>query len=215
VRGEIFEAIAEGDVDRVRALLDADPAVAGERDDDGVTALLQARYHSRLDMVDLLRPARGELDLYEASSLGDAQRVRGLVDEDPTRVNAYASDGFYPLGLAAFFGHEDVVSLLLERGADVAQRARNTLAVMPLHAAAATNQTAIARRLLDAGAPPSAAQQDDFTPLHEAAANGNRELVELLLERGADTGATVGDGRTPADLAREKGHSEIVRLLET
>ena len=211
--GDIFEAIGEGDVDRVRALVEAEPAVASERNEQGTSAVLQARYHGRLDLVDLLRAARGALDVHEAAALGDADRVRELVDSDPELVNGYAEDGFYPLALAAFFGHADVVALLLERDADVTQRARNPLSVMALHAAAATNQTAIARHLLDAGAPASATQQDSYTPLHEAAANGNSELVALLLERGADPSAHLEDGRTAADLAAEKGHAGLANRL--
>jgi ankyrin repeat protein len=211
--GDVFEAIAEGDVERVLALVEADPAVASERNEQGTTSLLQARYHGRLEIVEVLRTARGALDVHEASALGDVDRVRELVDADPELVKRYADDGFYPLGLAAFFGHADVVAFLLERGADATQRARNQLAVMALHAAAATDQTAIARTMLDAGAPVGSPQQDRYTPLHEAAANGNVELVALLLERGADPSARLDDGRAPADLAAEKGHDELAERL--
>ena len=70
-------------MDRVRALVEAEPAVASERNEQGTTAVLQARYHGRLDMVDVLRAARGGLDVHEAAALGDADRVRELVDSDP------------------------------------------------------------------------------------------------------------------------------------
>ena len=41
---DLFAAIDAGDVDRVRATLDADPSLAMARDHEGVSALLRARY---------------------------------------------------------------------------------------------------------------------------------------------------------------------------
>ena len=61
---EIFVAIKGGDAARVRALAAQDPSLAKARDESGVSALLQACYHSRLDMVEaLLAVFREELEL--------------------------------------------------------------------------------------------------------------------------------------------------------
>ena len=73
----------------------------------------------------------------------------------------------------------DVVALLLERDADVTQRARNPLSVMALHSAAATNQTAIAQRpARRRRRRRTRRSRSGYTPLHAAAANGNMELVD-------------------------------------
>jgi ankyrin repeat protein len=210
-RHEIFEAIEAGDGSRVRELARA----AGERNDDGVSALLYAQYYGRGDLVDALRPGRGELDLYEAAALGDAARLEELLDADPALVNSYAQDGFFALGLAAFFKHLEAVRLLLARGAYTNQESRHAqIVVRPIHSAAADGgSTEIARLLLDAGADVSAKQPGGFTPLHAAAQGGNVELVELLLERGADRDARLDDGRSPADLAREAGHRDVAERI--
>ena len=76
MRHEIFEAIESGDAERVTKLADA----AGERDADGVSALLFAQYYGRNDLVAALRPRRGELDVFEAAALGDVDRLRELRD---------------------------------------------------------------------------------------------------------------------------------------
>jgi uncharacterized protein len=150
--------------------------------------VLQAIY--RGDRNEAERLAAGtELDVFEASALGRTERVRRLLDDDPALANAWAEDGFQPLGLASFFGNPDVARVLIEGGAEVNSASRNDMKVMPLHSAAATSDPAVryelARLLLDAGADPNARQQDEYTPLMAADQQGDRRLRELLLERGA------------------------------
>ena len=193
---EVFEAIAAGDVDRVRALAAQDPRVGLARR-DGVSAVLTACYYRRPELVEALRPEDEALDVWEAAALGRTGRLRTLLDEDAALVDATAADGFRPLALAAFFGHEEGVRLLLERGADVGARGTGEIRTTALEAASSADDTAIARVLLDAGADPRSAQPGGVTPLHAAAQNRNRELYDLLVERGADPGARTDDG-TPA-----------------
>src|SRR5207253_9605208 len=110
-----------------------------------------------------------ELDVFEAAAVGRTDRVRELLDEDASLANAWAEDGYQPLGLASFFGHVDAARLLVERGAEINSASRNHMKVMPLHSAAAADDPEaryeIAKLLLEAGAEPNARQQDDFTPL--------------------------------------------------
>jgi ankyrin repeat protein len=213
-RHEVFAAIEQGDVERVRALADADPSAASARGDDGVSSVLKARYYGRADIVEILRAHRPDLDVFEAAAVGDLAAVRAHVRADPELVHAYAPDGFDALGLAAHFGHTDLVRFLLERGADPNRVARHAqLKVTALHAAAAGSHTDISRLLLDAGADVDAVQLGGFTPLHAAAQNGNEPLVRLLLERGADAAKRTADGKTAADLAEEHGHGRLVETL--
>src|SRR6185503_20618238 len=92
------------------------------------------------------------LNIFEAAASGRRDRVAALVDAQPAIVNAYADDGFQPLGLAAFFGHTGVVEFLLGRGAAVNSPSNNAQNVMPLHSAAAGRHLAIVNLLLDRGA---------------------------------------------------------------
>jgi uncharacterized protein len=171
-----------------------------------VSPVLQALYRGDREGVEALMPLPGELDLHEAAALGERDRVGDLLDTEPAQVSALSPDGFSPLHLAAFFGREEVVALLLARGAPVDVYSQSSFArVTPLGSAAAAGETSIARRLLDAGADVNARSLDgEFTPLHAAAQRGDAELVRLLLERGADRTARDSEGRTPDDLAADQ-----------
>jgi uncharacterized protein len=211
---ELFAAIDRGEAERVRELVRSDPSLAAARDEDGVSAVLRARYRGLGEAVEALLEAGPELDVFDAAALGELERLRELLDRDASETSAYSSDGFTPLHLASFFGQPGAVELLLERGADVSAVSRNPLGVTPLHSAAAARQTRIADLLLERGADAGARQQGGFTALHAAAQNGDGELAELLLACGADRGARSEDGRLPAELAAEQGHAELAGRLE-
>jgi ankyrin repeat protein len=183
-----------------------------------VSKLLDAVYSGRRGEVATILATHPTLDIFEAAAVGDAARVAELLDAGATLVNAYAADGFHPLGLAAFFRHRDVVRLLIGRGAEVAAPARNKLAVTALHSAVATDAAPvdheIVRMLLDAGAPVNVPHLGGGTPLHTAAFTGDLESIRLLLERGADPSLRLDDGKTAIDIARERGHEEAARMLE-
>jgi ankyrin repeat protein len=154
-----------------------------------VSELLQAIYRGDQARADELLAAELELDVFEAAAVGRADRLRELLDEDPALANAWAGDGFQPLGLASFFGHVDAARLLVERGAEVNSASRNDFKVMPLHSAAATGDPEVryelAKLLLEHGADPNARQQDDFTALMAADRHGDERLRSLLVEHGA------------------------------
>ncbi|MFN2519821.1 MAG: ankyrin repeat domain-containing protein [Candidatus Limnocylindria bacterium] len=212
---DIFAAVKEGDRDEVARILARDSAAAGARDPDGVSVLLTAVYHGKDDIADLLLAQGRELDVFEASAVGDTARVRELVDADPSLASAYSPDGFFPLGLAAFFKHPNAIRELIAAGADVRAVARNPMQVTALHSAVANGgdrESALA--LIAAGADVNAQQRHGWTALHGAAEMGDREVVEALLAAGADASVPTRDGKTAAELAREQGSEELAAAFE-
>jgi uncharacterized protein len=211
---EFVEAIKEGDFHRVQQMIEQDPSLTDAKSSSGVSAILLALYYGSPAIAELLIAQDASLDIFEAAAAGKLNRVRLLLDEQPSLVNAFASDGFQPLGLAAFFGHAHIVELLLARGAEVNSASANAQRVMPLHSAVAGQHVEVARMLLEHGADVNAKQQDEFTPLHEAAQNGQLEMIQLLLAFGAKKDQQKSDGQTAFSIALEKGFSEAADLLK-
>ncbi len=209
----VIDAIKGGDAAQVRELVAERPELAEERDENGVSALMLSHYYG-VPAADALREARSTpLDVFEAATVGDLERLRQLLDDDPELVRARSSDDGTALHFAAFFGQPAAAKLLIERGSDVEAVASTFGNVRPLHSAVAANNVEAALALLDAGADPNARQERGFTPLHGAAQNGSRELVDALLARGADPAATNDDGRAAAEFAAEQGHETLAALL--
>jgi ankyrin repeat protein len=181
-----------------------------------VSPIMDALYHNRVDDAKRLVAGAGPetLTIHEAAAMGAVARLGQLLDADPAAANAWSSDGFQPLGLAAFFGRRDAVELLLARGGEVNTHARHQFHVAALHAALAGPEPGIARLLIRAGADVNARQQAGIAPLHETAQTGDLELTQLLLDHGADPSAVDDQGKTPADTAREHGHEAVAALLE-
>jgi uncharacterized protein len=154
-----------------------------------MSELLQAIYTGDQARADELLAEDPELDVFEAAAVGRTDRLRELLDQDSSLANAWADDGFQPLGLASFFGHVEAARLLVERGAEVNSASRNDMKVMPLHSAAATGdgntRYELAKLLLESGADPNAVQQDEYTPLMAADQHGDQRLRDLLVEHGA------------------------------
>ncbi|MFL5791892.1 MAG: ankyrin repeat domain-containing protein, partial [Actinomycetota bacterium] len=202
-----------GDVAAVRALLGEQPWLAAERDDEGVSPLLRARYRMDRGMVEAVRPHVDRLNVFEAAAFGDLDRLTELLAEDAELVDAMSGDGFSPLHLAAFFGQTDAVRLLLARGATVDRNGTGWMTGTPLHAGASGSHAGVVRVLLEAGADPNNRQRHGYTPLHSAAANGDLASVELLLDAGADPAAANDAGQTALALAEQQDDLVIVERL--
>jgi uncharacterized protein len=167
----IHDAFVKGDVDALRAAVD-DPAVIpnGQMPDAIGSCLVYAIYHSPLAFIRTLLEMGAD-------------------------ATAPAGDGFPPL-IAALSGArdgpgatrrrdvDDVLRLLLSRGADPNQRGINDYT--PLHMAVAERHTLAVQLLLDAGADPDLRTRIDSceSSIEMARAAGLGDIAEMLARKG-------------------------------
>jgi ankyrin repeat protein len=259
-RVDAHSAAHLGKLDELRAIVSANPDVVHARGGDGQTPLHFASSieiadylldnGANIDAIDVDHegtPAQwmisdrteiarhlvrrgAKVDFLMAIALGDIERVRRFLDNDPAVVRTTVTDEYLPVRgalagghiylwsldrnrtaheVARHFGHEDVLSLLLERSPDdvklvAAARlgdealARKVIAERPglaknlpnamrrklVDAAQDENVTAV-RLLLAAGWPTDGRGQENATALHWAGFLGNLVIARELIEHGA------------------------------
>jgi ankyrin repeat protein len=174
----LIEAIKAGNVDRVKAIVASDPALASARLPSGESPLMTALYRGHFNLVAVLLNAGAELDVFAAAALGRVDALKPALADPQSSGHAY--DGWTPLHLAAFFGQIAAVRLLLEAGADVNTVSHNSLANTPLHAATAGKHSEVALLLLANGADLHIVDGGGYTSLQIATQNQLTAVVAAL-----------------------------------
>ncbi|KAK2589788.1 hypothetical protein QQS21_012532 [Conoideocrella luteorostrata] len=110
-------------------------------------------------------------------------------------------------------GHEEILQVLLDCGADI--EARDYLGDTPLSRAARMGHEAVVKQLLEKGADVEAKDtRYGQTSLSWAAQIGHKAVVKQLLEKGADVEAKdTRYGQTSLSWAAQIGHKAVVKQL--
>jgi len=197
---EFLAAIKTDDLAKVRALLRDAGVPIRVQNEAGVSALVLAVYYGRRPIAEALAAQWMPLDVVEAAALGDLARV-------------YSPDGFPVVGLAATFGHPEIVSFLIENGADVNAVATNGTGYNALTGSVSQRRRDITKILLANGARADYRYGPGWSPLHEAAMDGDAEVAALLLDHGADPNAKNAEGKTPLGLAAAHQRTDVAEML--
>src|SRR5215211_24409 len=119
-----IEAMRAGDVEKLKALLSADPSLASSRSSRSHPTLLQALVldgkdkPKNIEMAQVLIDAGAELNepLVAAASI-DNRAVAELLLDQGAAIDG--TGGWSPLEEALYWNNQNVLTLLLERGAKV------------------------------------------------------------------------------------------------
>jgi len=116
-----------------------------------------------------------------------------------------------PLNTALMQGKYESAIILIEHGADVAQK--NSTGWAPLHYTCQYNHLPSFHLILDRTKNVDIPTTLLFTPLHIACQHGNLAIAKALIERGANVNCINASGATPLYYAAFYGHNETVKLL--
>lgn len=218
--GQVFEAIAAGDIDHLRALFAAGARSNAVSPIEGHTLLTAAVQQSNRELIQFLLDhqidvngtgAHHETALMNAASQGNLELVTLLL-EHGARVEAISDEGDTALCLAAGATHW-VTILETEDALESQGITRQTDAGLEkLCPQDEVKVIAVVERLLEAGAQPNR-QGCSATPLMEAARYGQLKLLRLLLQRGAKPEFPAKDGKTALEIAKLYNQQRALTLL--
>lgn len=187
--GDIHDAAGAGDVDKVKALLAANPSCVSEREANGDTAL------------------------HVAAGLGMKRAAEALID-GKADLNATNSLGLTPIEVAQIRGETAMVDFLLTK--NISADVKTAILGQRLHQAINDKDTALAESLVTNNASLELVNVRDNQgnqAIHIAALNGNADLISFLLAHKADPTTTNYDGAMPLHAAASLGRTAVVELL--
>jgi len=153
-----------------------------------------------------------ESSFVECAKKGDIEATKLFLSEG-IDINAKNEKGQTALMRAAEYQRTEVVTLLLEKGADVHLRSNQHERTAFMEAASSGN-CVIIKQLAERGAEINARDHTNYTPLHFACMWGHVEAVKLLIELGANLEIEDVTGVTPMIIAEQNGNSEVVQILK-
>jgi ankyrin repeat protein len=135
----------------------------------------------------------------------ETEEVTELLKQDKWLLDSKDADGHTVLNKATVSGHIKLVTLLLEKGANV--NATNSHQETALHAAAYWGHKGVVELLIDQGADLEAKNNKGHTALMYAAHNDQREVVELLTTK--IEAQTAAAGGAPVAAAAAAGEARV------
>jgi hypothetical protein len=182
---DIFDAIGQDDIAKVKMLLEQDP---------GLINAERFRRHP-LDHASILRK----------------RAIAELLISKGADINRETIGGFNPVIWAVRNNDLEMIEMFVSKGADINKT--TTLGESYLHFAAFYNKKRLVEYLIDKGLDVNIVKNGNLTPLHIAAVLGYRDIIEVLVKRGADLNIKSTDGGTPLHYAAAARNKDIEAFL--
>ncbi|CAF0912420.1 unnamed protein product [Rotaria sordida] len=205
--------------------IDSGPQIAGieslinyyQQRADGLACILSSDFVQGQPPPTAARRLGSTNTLHRACKQGNFEIVKKILSPEIliNRPDVNGKDAFGSTALheASYFGHDDIVRLLIKAGAHVL--ARDTDGATALHKAAASNRPSTLLILITEGFADYEERNytNHWVPLHEAAFHNSTACVQVLLDCGAPLRPRTDQGKTPLELAEEVKSDESISLL--
>ncbi|XP_034265767.1 M-phase phosphoprotein 8 isoform X1 [Pantherophis guttatus] len=154
------------------------------------------------------------VQLRDAVKNGNYTMVKmALNSNEEYNLDQEDSSGMTLVMLASASGHDDILRLLIRKGAKVNCKQKNGTTAL-IHAAEKNNLTTVAL-LLEAGAYVNVQQKNGETALMKACKRGNYDIVRLMIENGADCNILSKHQSNALHFAKQCNNLSVSELLRS
>ncbi len=216
---EILDAAQEGNIERVKELIEADPDQVNTKSRGGNTALHFAAMFGYLELAELLIEKnsdvnavtnRGRIPLHYAVSRYYKEVIELLIDSG-SDVNATDSDGSPVLSYTLYIGEISLIELLITKGADINRVSENGNSF--LLEAAQFGENEIVSFLLKKNIELPSEGERGSALLEAAVESAHSDLIDRLLEKGVEPVGNSESKNSMLHRAAEIEHQPVIDIL--
>ena len=216
--GEIHDVVKAGNVDKVKALLKSNPALAASKNKEGWTPLHVAVIDGNKAMVQLLlSTSKAEVNARNNSNVTPLEDLAERSDMVLSFGSSYGTTGTASQKADSPNDPKLIIAgLLIDNGANINGEAK-FVQTAPLLQACRAKNWGFASLLIQRGARLDVAFPDGpdkgMTPLHYAVGYGNTAVVKLLIAHKAPINAVSEKYSTPLHVAVTMNQTAVATLL--
>ncbi|XP_062600479.1 putative ankyrin repeat protein RF_0381 [Saccostrea cucullata] len=216
-----YSACKNGNTDLCRYLLDRDPHILNQVDDDGWNAASCAAQGGNVEILELLaqkgvdmtfKSKKGSNILHIACMKSKLEMCQHIIQHYPDMLNQVNDDGCNVALFAAQGGNVGILELLAQKGVDMTLKSKKGSNI--LHIASMNSKSDMCQHIIQHY--PDMLNQvndDGWNVALFAAQGGNVEILELLEEKGVDMTFKDKNGSNILHIASMNSNSDMCQHI--